>query len=611
VVALSAVALIGTAQPSKAQITQGIFTGGSTLASQAFRQIFDCYMGTLVGNDGFTFSAGFSSSPPTPGWLPTTCTASTVAVQGMYAGVGSGNGFRGYLSNTPDQWYGGTVTPTAAPANIPTPFPAATPPYTDSLNVNFGAYPYPHVDIGLSDSPLASTLASLTTVSEPFTPTNNWTTTTQITLGSTGDTQNFTYTTGNWGQPIQVPAFEVGVAIAVNVNGSTLTINSQIQDGSGNIVPGGAIQLTQGQLCAIFSGLVTDWNSTASIPTFFSDGTTSALATQPFDYANVGNGISIAQPYSSSSLPIKVVFRSDGSGTSFILTNYLKAVCPALDTVGGTTFGYSAIFGASNLPSTNFSVLKTNIDNYVPGPGQPTHSTANFVGATASGGVAATVSTASAQAGYLGYVSSDFTSPYAINVTGVPAGSTTATTVPAPLEASLQNEGQRGALTDTPDPTSSTQLTFTPPAPGNVDIVWQDGNINIPDSMSTYNDYNIYGKTYAATQPVYQGRTIANQSIVALAEDPNAYPLAGTTFLALYSCYNDQTRATNILNFLNWLYGNTDPDVEAIIENNGFHGLNGLWLGFQNGYLSPGSGNAISYITSGTDGCNGVTGGAN
>src|SRR5262249_11931931 len=145
-------------------------------------------------------------------------------------------------------------------------------PFVDSANsTNFGSYPYPRVDIGLSDSPLANvgTTASFTTVAFSFDPSTNWasagvtTSTTQITLNST--TQVATYSTAVYGKPIQVPAFEVNVAIPVNVNSSSFQINSQIKSG-GSIVQGGAIQLTEGQMCAIFSGLVTDWNSTDTIP---------------------------------------------------------------------------------------------------------------------------------------------------------------------------------------------------------------------------------------------------------------------------------------------------------------------------------------------------------
>jgi phosphate transport system substrate-binding protein len=49
-VALSAATIFGCATPSAALVVteQGIYGGGSTLASQALRQLFDCYSGKTI-----------------------------------------------------------------------------------------------------------------------------------------------------------------------------------------------------------------------------------------------------------------------------------------------------------------------------------------------------------------------------------------------------------------------------------------------------------------------------------------------------------------------------------------------------------------------------------
>jgi phosphate transport system substrate-binding protein len=597
---LSAATLIAAAQPANAQANKGIYLGGSTLASEAFRQIFDCYTGATVGNDGFTFSPNF----PGVGLLPTGCTVVST-VQGMYAGVGSGNGIRGFVANDPAQWYGGTVTPNATSnIAIATPFPAGQPPFVDSANAsNFGSYPYPRVDIGLSDSPLANagTAANFTTVAFSFTPSTNWAsgavTTPQITLNST--TQVATYNTTAYGRPIQIPAFEINVAIPVNVNSTALQINSQIKSG-GNIVQGGAIQLTEGQLCAIFSGLVTDWSSTATIP-YLDNDPANPQKTAAFSYANVGNGVSVPQAYASSSLPITVVFRSDGSGTSFILTNYLKAVCPLLDP--NDTFKYRTIFGASNLPNTSFSNLVSNI---VAARGNgPWNATtgARWIGASGSGGVASAVGDASGQAGYIGYVSADFTRPYATTVLGTSAN--------APHAASLQNENLRISGVNVPN--ASASLTFIAPTPAAADAAWNDARLQQPATTWTYDDYNIYNNTF--TTPTTQGGVqLSGQSVLPLTNVAGAYPLSGTTFLDLYSCYNiqsDSARVTNLRNFLTW-YINGSPLVQSLVENNGFHLLPATYAtNINQQYLTTGrptSIQAASVIQ--LNGCTGVTGGA-
>ena len=634
VLALSAAALLASsaARPAMAQpISQGIYAGGSTLASEAFRQIFNCYAGTTVGNDGFTFSDAFNSVPPTPGLLPSTCTSAPVAVQGMYAGVGSGNGVRGFVSNNPDEWYGGTINTVTASATIAPPFPAGQPPFVDGNNsTNFGSYPYPHVDIGLSDSPLSNvgTAANFSTVAFSFTPSTGWVSggvsATQITLNSGSAVS--TYATTTYGNPVQVPAFEVNVAIPVNVNNSAgqFQINSQITDPStGNVAQGGAIQLTSGQLCAIFSGLVTDWSdNTTRIPAL--DGNGNQLLDSDglpvkFNYANVGNGVSTAQPYANSSLPITVVFRSDGSGTSFILTNYLHTVCPLLDP--NNTAGYKSIFGSGTktLPSTGFADLVTNIGN-VRGSGPwnaaSTGTTPAWLGESGSGGVAATISDGAAQAGYIGYVSADFTNPYAAVVSG--AG---LTNVDAPLAASLQDEDLRINGVNTPDPASSS-LTFIAPTPDSANNAWQDTRLQQPATSWTYADYNIYANTFTST--VTQGGVALNgQSVLPLNNVAGAYPLSGTTFLDMYSCYNvssNSRRASNLVNFLSWYYNGADstsptfdPDVSAVVQNAGFHMLPVAYAdniitqhltARQPGFISGAGASGAS-----SAGCSGVTGG--
>jgi phosphate transport system substrate-binding protein len=636
VAALAAAGSIGTAQPAQATATSAaIFAGGSTLASQTFRQLFDCYAGKTVPGDGFTFTTAttFTSSPPSVGFLPKDCTSSTAGhVEGLYAGVGSGNGFRGYIADDPTQWYGGTVTPPQTLNGVTTasqpPFPAALPPFVDS-STGLGTYPYPQVDIGLSDSPLppvnsasSTSTTTLTTTQITWNPAANWTTTASTTItASTFSTA--TYNTTNFGGPIQIPAFEVGVAIAINTtapttSGITWTINS-----TKNLTgAGSAIQLTDAQLCAIFSGLVTDWSSTSSIVYMVTNTNTNTTTTlvpttmASFDYANtinsgVGAGTGAVPYVSGGSLPITVVFRSDGSGTSFILTSFLHNYCPLLDTgTGANANGYSAIFGStSGLPSTSFSTLVTNINNFKPPAGAPAHSTAHFVGANASGGVAATVSNTSsntaASAGFIGYVSADFTSPYATTVSGVLPASLGGTLIsaPAPHSASLQNEDERIAGLDFPGKNSHDGGNFVAPTPMSASNAWSDPGILLAPSGPQYQLWNVYGRNYQAGT-LHGGVNVGNTSILAMTNHTGAYQLSGTTYLAVYRCYTLPGRATNLVNFLTYLYGSAGTpiaDVSDIIENNGFHELSSTWgqavvntylSGGANGIGAPGVGNS-------------------
>jgi ABC-type phosphate transport system substrate-binding protein len=142
-------------------------------------------------------------------------------------------------------------------------------------------------------------------------------------------------------QLIQIPAF--GTPIAVPVNLTAKPNNSQVA-------------LTDANLCGIFSGATTNWSA---IP---SAGTTAA---------------------------IRPVYRTDGSGTTFLFTNHLKSVCTAANS--SSAFVSSL---ASVAPTTSFAALF------------PSGVPSTFIGATGSGGVrdavAGTLNT-------IGYVGPDYT----------------------------------------------------------------------------------------------------------------------------------------------------------------------------------------------------------
>jgi phosphate transport system substrate-binding protein len=87
------------------------------------------------------------------------------------------------------------------------------------------------------------------------------------------------------GQPVQLPAISGAIAI-VYQKGDLAT----------------QLKLTDAQVCGIFSGQITDWSDLDA----------------------------------SVSGPIKVVFRSDGSGTSFAFSNHLSKVCGSSNPTTGT-----------------------------------------------------------------------------------------------------------------------------------------------------------------------------------------------------------------------------------------------------------------------------------
>jgi hypothetical protein len=83
---------------------------------------------------------------------------------------------------------------------------------------------------------------------------------------------------------------------------------------------------------------VTNWNDTTTVIPYanqngvpFDNDIPPNQLTQKFSDANISFVQTIGQAYSNVWLPITVVYQFDESGSTYILTNYLQAVCPLLD----------------------------------------------------------------------------------------------------------------------------------------------------------------------------------------------------------------------------------------------------------------------------------------
>jgi ABC-type phosphate transport system substrate-binding protein len=613
-----------TAQP--AQATDGLFGGGSTLASLAERQTGDCFIGRIVTGDGYVFSPSFNQSTPTPGLLPTTCTThttvSTFNILELYSGVGSGAGLRGYISNDPKQLFRGSVNTGTAAQTVS--LPADPPKFLDSAGpAPFDAYPYPRIDFGAGDSPLPENLlaptGTLTTTYGTYTynpiPTTNWQSAASITVTRANTTSTVAYSTGSFGQPIQLPLFEAPVAVAVNLpavnssgtatsGGVIWTIKSQFS----TTAPGGRIQLSTAQICAIFSGLVTDWNSNATIPYLTSTG---ALSTEGFAAANTwyaanaSHGTGGGTVYASSSVPIGIVYRADGSGTSYIFTNYLKTACPLLDP--NNSYGYQSIFNTSVLPNNAFTQLINKVTAYGRTLNLVINPSTSLPGFSGSDEVAAAIGQSAANYGRIGYLSNDFVAPY------------NPVTTTRPHAASIQNDSQRANSIYHPgEPSSGTGVNFAAATPTSANAAF--AVLTAPTATSTWADYNIYAQTFP-TGTVLPGTStsIVGLSKLPLAPSASAYEIVGTAFGYFYSCYGTgldgvaaATRVTDLVRYLNWYY--TDTQSRNIVTNNGFNPLRTSWTTpLRNAYLGVGS-TTTQWITARSagaiQGCTGVTGGA-
>lgn len=168
------------------------------------------------------------------------------------------------------------------------------------------------------------------------------------------------------GPLIQIPYIVTPITVPV-VNGPAVTSTTTPQT-----TPGQAhsIALNDNDLCGIFSGKLTNWNQVINPETITTSNPT-------------GN------PYTTTSTPIKVIYRSDGSGTTELLTRHLAAVCTSTNTASGVTFVDSLTFTAS-----------------FPGGVVPS----NFTPASGSSGVRNALSTSTGAA--VAYLSPDYTNTF-------------------------------------------------------------------------------------------------------------------------------------------------------------------------------------------------------
>jgi ABC-type phosphate transport system substrate-binding protein len=168
--------------------------------------------------------------------------------------------------------------------------------------------------------------------------------------------------------PAQAPIFGPLIMVPSLATPITLAISPDTAAAL-NILPatpaGGTSGLTfsRAGYCKVLTGQITDWSSGDS-----------DFISQNID--SNGN----PQPFSNTSIPLEVIYRTDGSGTTFLLTQHMTAIQSAC--------GSSLYTGASQT--------------------MPAGLPANFAGANASEGVEAAILGPS-NTGNIGYLSPDFT----------------------------------------------------------------------------------------------------------------------------------------------------------------------------------------------------------
>jgi ABC-type phosphate transport system substrate-binding protein len=274
-------------------------------------------------------------------------------------------------------------------------------------------------------------------------------------------TQISTWATSSFGQAdagnlIQIPAF--GIAPAIVVNDTNITQN-------------GELELSDNDLCGIYSGLITDFSQ-------ITDSKPSPAAGQ-----------------------FRLVYRADGSLLSFLLTNHLNAVCTSANTLPGITF----------TATTNFaSLFPGGIDSWIP----------NAVGEVGDAGVANYLSGLSGGAvpQALGYASTGWTSLYPDSQTALSNG-----THSALLVAALKNGGMKYQPTNANvakgllNPEPGTGQNLTPPtnaAEGANPALW----VPIMPVIAAKAGYPIVGYTEFVVAQCYKSAAVG-KGVVSFLKD--------------------------------------------------------------------------------------------
>ncbi len=199
------------------------------------------------------------------------------------------------------------------------------------------------------------------------------------------------------GNLIQIPMF--GTPITIPYKPTGFASGSAGSSYPNSLSGTNSLPLTDSDLCGIFSGKITNWNSSL-----------------------------LSHPPVTASTPITVVYRADGSGTSFLFTQHLAAVC----TSGGN----------SNISWTASTSFAGEFSGGVP---------SNFVGGTGSPGVQAAIDNNNDSVGYL---SPDYT-----QMVSAPSGGSSAAPVVATVNGIVPTSGNTSTALATA-PTISIGSTF-------------------------------------------------------------------------------------------------------------------------------------------------------
>jgi len=316
---------------------------------------------------------------------------------------------------------------------------------------------------------------------------NNGSATTDCTANSYTAPTVAPYVAG--GPLIQLPSFGTAIVIAHTNNYSKFGT------------------LDDNDLCGIFSGKITDW---------------AGVETKPSGTAKAAQGGAIT-----------VVYREDGSGTSFLFTQHLARVCNSGNTAAGVTFTATKYF------ADVFGTAVTAGSLHTIGAGL-TASGTSFIYGSGSGAIADALS---AGVNLVGYLTPDFTSI---------------------ASTALSHYAKVAALLGTSINDSSVDPSQSPYQYIHTAKVWNSHEGKAypatPGAASKgLTNPNVAGGDFSPGYPTTKTNALNPLLWIPAVADPLlGYPIVGYTTLELPTCYSNAKISTYVKAFLTQLYSATN-----------------------------------------------------
>ncbi len=490
----SALVLAAGASAGAHAQTTTVYGGGSTLSAPYVRQAEDCF-----GKQAPLYTPGAAATNPPPevftyavGGVSTTTDCSTTqydpnVVMNLEAS-GSGAGVQAFFDHDP----------TALGA------------YTATDGTTGHTFPTMHY--ATSDTAMGSGDVSVYNnggVTEPATGK----TVNVVAPGVTPATGQFANPAATYGAMVQIPLLITPITVAyspvykkvLNADGTVTSYKFNISATANK----GALRLDLPTYCKIFNGQITNWNDPAIAVLNGKKVTVAKTATKaaysyytPINDPADPDAGAIVNGTNNFSLPIELVGRSDGSGTTSIFSRALAAQCTGLT---GVTNNYPD--AASTLPSGMISSSQPAT------PGSGLYTTKKGSGGVATYVAFTATPTGSAgsevTSGKLTYLSPDYVGP--VNTTYGLA------------YAALQNYANAAA-----GAASKTYVLPTAKA-----ALASFGTITAPTGA-------------AVADPSAWVQAPSKSAAIATPTATNGYPLVGTTQILAYTCYADQASKSDI-----------------------------------------------------------------